>query len=136
MPKLQPLSAVPVHLVRRFSEWKPWTVLAAGAVVALIGIPLMLDTKSNYDAYDSDIARQCPSGCTAKQIPATAQAAYNRGRTENAAAVTLFAAGGAVVATGIVLLILNQPHPEAAGTVIVTPAVSGKATGVSALWRF
>src|SRR5581483_6882228 len=112
--KLATLSSLPMRSVRRWTWWKPWTVFAAGALVAVIGIPLIVDAKSNFDAFDAELAKQCPSGCTAAQLPSTALAARDRGNAEQSAAVGMFTVGGAALATGIVLLILNQPRLEAA----------------------
>jgi hypothetical protein len=106
------LASLPAHTVRRWKAWKPWAVLGAGALVALVGVPLLVDAKHNFDSFDAEIARSCPNGCAPGTLPSTVLDAHSRGSAENAAAIAMFAAGGAIAATGVVLLILNQPHAE------------------------
>ncbi|MGC4114516.1 MAG: hypothetical protein QM765_07870 [Myxococcales bacterium] len=138
---LQNVKSVPVKLVRRWESWMPWTVLGAGLVVALAGTPLMLDAQSNYDRYDSDLARLCPSGCKESDLPATVIDSRQRGRVENGGAVAAFVVGGLLTASGVVLLTLNQPHPvDAAATdaapVTVLPVFGEGFAGVAASGRF
>lgn len=135
--KLATVTSLPMRTVRRWTWWKPWTVFAAGALVAVIGIPLIVDAKSNFDAFDAELARQCPSGCTAAQLPSTALAARDRGNAEQSAAVGMFVVGGATLATSIVLLILNQPRLEAAPRPFtLAPIVAPHSTGLTASIRF
>jgi tetratricopeptide (TPR) repeat protein len=135
--RLQTVASLPMRTVRRWTWWKPWTVFAAGALVAVIGIPLIVDAKSNFDAFDAELAKQCPSGCTAAQLPSTALAARDRGNAEQSAAIGMFAVGGATLATGIVLLVLNQPRLEAAPRpVSVAPILAPHTTGLTASIRF
>jgi hypothetical protein len=135
---LRTLSSIPTRTVRRWPVWQPWTVLAAGAGAVLVGVPFLLDAKSNYDTVDAEIARACPSGCQASQLPAGVDSARSRARLENDVAVGLFVAGGVVVVTGVTLLILNQPHVEEAPAwhVSVVPTLSPGTAGVSASFRY
>jgi hypothetical protein len=137
--KLQLLSAVPMRAVRRWTAWKPWAVFAAGLVVAAVGVPLILDAKSKFDTFDSEIARLCPSGCQPGMLPTTVVEAQDSGHAENAAAIGMFAAGGAVAAVGIVLLILNQPRLERdlrAMPVTLAPVVGPGTGGLQASIRY
>jgi hypothetical protein len=111
--KLQTIGSLPTHMVRRWAPWKPWTVFGAGLAVALIGVPLLVDAKHNYDTFDSEVARLCPAGCGPSDLPATVLDASDRARAENGAAIAMFAVGGALSASGVVMLILNMPHVEA-----------------------
>lgn len=132
---LQEAKAAPVRLVRRWDTWKPWTVLGAGVVVALVGAPLMLDAQSNLNRFDDDLARMCPSGCREQELPATVLDSRSRGQVENGVAVALFGVGGALAVTGVVLLTLNQPQPEQA-PVSVLPVAGPGLLGVAATLRF
>ncbi|HLL25854.1 MAG TPA: PEGA domain-containing protein, partial [Kofleriaceae bacterium] len=52
-------------LTRRWARWKPWAVVAGGAVIGLAGIPLYLATQGKFDDYDEDVAtfcREMPAG--------------------------------------------------------------------------
>jgi len=141
MLSLHVIGATPMRSVRRWPAWKPWTVLGAGALVALIGVPLMLEARTNFDTFDSDLAKLCPSGCTRDQLPSTVFASRDRGRLENQIAIGLLATGGAAAATGVVLLILNQPRlePDYGATpppLALAPLLGGGTTGLAATLRF
>lgn len=135
---LRSLASLPTRTVRRWPVWQPWTVLAAGAGAVLAGVPFMLDSKSNYDTVDAEIARACPSGCPASQLPAGVDSARSRARLENDIGVGLFVAGGVVVVTGVTLLMLNQPHVEEAPAwhVSITPLLTRSTAGMSASVRY
>jgi len=98
--------------VRRWKAWKPWALFGAGVVVALVGVPIIVDAKHNFDSFDADVARSCPNGCAPGVLSSTTLDARSRASSENGVAIGMFAAGGAIAATGAVLLILNQPHAE------------------------
>lgn len=136
--KLQPVGVPQMRTVRRWTPWKPWVVLAGGLLVALVGVPLIVDAKSNFDTFDSEIARLCPAGCAPGQLPSTVLAASDRGRAENGAAVGMFAVGGAIAVSGAVLLILNQPRLEAVRPhgLTVAPTVGARGAGLTASLRF
>jgi hypothetical protein len=112
-------------------------VFAAGALLAVVGIPLIVDAKSNFDAFDAEIARLCPSGCAPSAVPATALSARDRGNAEQSAAIGMFTLGGVALAAGAVMLILNQPHLERAPAPIsVAPLIAPHSAGVSASLRW
>ena len=120
--------------VRRWEPWKPWTVLGAGALVALAGVPVILDAKKNIDAFDKEIVASCPGtmGCTA--VPQRAIDARDRSHVESIVAVSLFTAGGVLLAGGAAMLIGNQPRvvpdePHIKATIV--PAIGPGAFGLS-----
>jgi hypothetical protein len=114
------------HYERRWAVWKPWAVVGAGAAVGLIGLWLELTAKSDFDSYDNELATTCPEGCQSSAIPASLQDVKSRAQTENVLAVSAFVAGGAAVATGIVLAIMNRERPviRREDPLPATPAVS------------
>jgi tetratricopeptide (TPR) repeat protein len=133
--KLEPIGAVRMRSVRRWSAWKPWAVLGGGVVLGLAGVALRLDAEDNLDTFDSEIARLCPAGCTESELPATVQDTKDRADTENAIAIGLFVAGGLATAAGVTLVILNQPRlepdrPKAGFS--LTPRLSARGGSVSA----
>jgi hypothetical protein len=107
---LQEIGTLPTKTVQRWPTWKPWAVLGGGVLVALAGVPLMLDVKSNLVAYDDGIKRSCAGGCLPGMIPQAVSDARDRARTENVVAISLFAVGGAALASGVAMLVLNQPR--------------------------
>jgi hypothetical protein len=124
--------APPVRLVRRFPTYLPWTVMGAGALVALLGVPVFASAQSNYTAWDSDLARLCPTGCALSSLPASVSERRVAGQNENVAAVVLFGVGAAAVVSGVVLMALNTPRPEeeAAPQVSLVPLVGPGLAGV------
>jgi hypothetical protein len=107
---LQEIRTLPTRTVRRWPTWQPWAVLGGGALLAVAGVPLMLDVKSNIVAYDDGIRQFCSGGCPPGMIPQAVTDARARARTENIVAVSLFAVGGAALAGGVAMLVLNQPR--------------------------
>ena len=93
----------------RWPTWKPWVVFGAGLLVAAIGIPLLLDGRATVTAFRTQFDASCPNGCKASD-QALAFATYDRGQAEQSSATVMFAVGGAIVASAVVLLILNQPR--------------------------
>jgi hypothetical protein len=131
---LQKIRIVATHTVRRWSTWTPWVVIGSGAVVAGLGVPFLLAAKSNVNAYDNWIAASCPAGCTTSSVPEAVLAERDRGRTDNVVAISLFSAGGALAAGGILMLIFNQPRIAPAPTAArlsVMPFVGARTVGFS-----
>lgn len=95
---------------RRWSAWIPWATVGAGAALGLVGLALKVAAESTIDDFDDEIARACPAGCSEASLPEAVRGLESRAGTEDALAMTSFVAGGAGIAAGIVLLILNQPQ--------------------------
>jgi tetratricopeptide (TPR) repeat protein len=136
--KLVSLASLPTRTVRRWAAWKPWVLFGAGVVVAAVGVPLMLDAKSNYDKFDQTINTQCPSGCAPSALPTTAVEARDRAKAENGAALAMFGVGGAAAVAGVVMLILNTPHAEVRRPmpVALAPVLGPSLAGLTASLRF
>ncbi|HXU04108.1 MAG TPA: hypothetical protein VN903_24270 [Polyangia bacterium] len=131
---LQEIGTLPTRTVRRWPVWKPWAVVGGGALLALAGIPLMLDVKHNLDAYDAGVRNECAMGCAAQSLSQPVRDLRDRAHTENVVAVSLFTVGGAVIASGVALLILNQPRVVAGGERsrgTVVPLVGRDVVGLS-----
>ena len=109
---LQEFRSLPAEdWVRRWSTWKPWAVVEARSlVVGLAGLPLILQAKSDINAYDAEVNHLCPMGCPTSMIPQTAFDSRDRGRNENVAAIVLFGVGGAAASVGLAMAILNLPR--------------------------
>jgi hypothetical protein len=136
--RLQDIRTLPTKTVRRWPVWKPLAVVGAGVLVAAIGVPFSLLSKSNFDVLDTWTRENCSnsgSGCATGMVPPpSAIAARDRGRVDNVIALSLFSVGAAAAATGVVLAIMNQPHAvpaDQAPRALVTPLVGPGAIGVS-----
>ena len=120
-------------LVRRWQPWAPYAVIAGGAVVGGIGALFYRAASNSFAHYDAGIMNSCPHGCDADMAAALTEldARRHRGDVEQGVALSLFAVGGAAVLTGLVGVILNQPHAP----VEIAPAAGGGATA-SMRWAF
>ncbi|MFP2926864.1 hypothetical protein ACLESO_17025 [Pyxidicoccus sp. 3LG] len=124
---------------RKWSAWKPWTVVGSGVAIAAGGILMHSMARKDYTSFDTAIA-SC-GGCVPE--PAVARQ-RSRGDTLQTGAVAAYAVGGAAVVTGAVLVYLNrlQPHqidqPSATPkvTASVTPYLGAGGGGASATLRF
>lgn len=101
---------------RRWSVWKPWAVVAVGTAVAVTGGVFHSRSAASYEAYDDDFIRlPCvteggSSGCTNDDIPKSMQTRLDRAALQQKVAIGAYAAGGAILATGVVLLYMNRPR--------------------------
>lgn len=118
---LQPLPKGPQRrLVRRWSKKLPWKIVAGGAAIALVGVPMWALAGNSFGAYDDKISA-CAGGGTYCSDPAQLQAAAHLHRTalvERDLGSVAFIAGGAAIAAGLGLALLNQPHLEAIQPVV------------------
>jgi hypothetical protein len=91
---------------RRWDTWKPWAVVAAGIVVAAVGGILQFEAYEKYRGFDAGV--QGCGGC----VPDTALAEKRTaGDQFQAGAIAAYSVGGAIVATGIILVGLNRAQP-------------------------
>jgi hypothetical protein len=99
---------------RRWSRWKPWTVTGAGVAVGLVGLGVALQSRATLSSYDDAVAVLCPD-IPCDSLPARVADAYDRGRLENRIAIGLFVTGGAIAASGAVLVFMNRGVSERRG---------------------
>lgn len=104
------------------TRWKPWAVIAGGAVVAGVGGYVYGLARSEFDAYEAAVATKCPCASDA-DLGADADLP-GRARTKEIAAYSMFALGGVTMVTGVVLLVRGR------GTT-VTPTVTKDSAGVT-----
>lgn len=127
---------------RPWAIWKPWAVVGTGVAVAAAGGVLHALSAGNFTKYD-DRFRQLScagAGCTDDQVRAMdphLPAVLDRAQLQQRLAIAGYIAGGAIIATGAVLLYLNRPHVVEQGGpsspapgVAVTPVASADAFGV------
>lgn len=150
--RLVPISEATV-LKRRFAAWKPWTVVGAGVLTTLIGVPLQLRSRTNMDTYDRGLLEQCSAGCSRDALPAHVRDAETRAILQNRLAVTAFITGGVLTIAGVAGVLFNQPrriaHQSRANisldairrdrpfvTPIVAPIVAADRFGIAILSRF
>ncbi|WP_223638718.1 hypothetical protein [Corallococcus sp. EGB] len=126
-----------IRYKRRWSAAMPWLVMGAGVAVAGGSAFLHSQSRDHFRAFESGIA-EC-GGC----VPPTAVAnERSQGNLMQSGAIAGYAVGGAVIVTGAVLAVLNQPKPyridpgQEAATVQVTPLLGAGSGGAVATFRF
>ncbi|WP_437855855.1 tetratricopeptide repeat protein [Sorangium sp. So ce363] len=130
------LSADGIVTVRRWSAWKPWAVVGAGAGLGLAGAMLRLQADEHLEEAERQFEETCTSGCAPTTTDTTSRAA-----TESRVATGLFIAGGATLAAGAALVFLNMPRTyrseDQGGVELrIVPAASGAMAGLSARLSF
>jgi hypothetical protein len=136
--KLQTVASA-TRYERRWAVWKPWVVFASGAVVALIGVGLELGARSDYNVYAQEVSQTCPQGCQLSSLPKSLAAIQTRAHTENVSAITMMSIGGAALATGIVLAIVNRERPvlpKEASRVSIAPVFGPEMAGLTTVVSF
>ena len=119
---------------RRWARWKPWAVVGGGTAVGLgVGLGLVFHARDLFGKYDTDFAMQCGMGCPADTVDPNTAKLKTSGETYQTLGYSAFAVGGAVVVTGLVLVVMNQPR-LVGGT--VTPSIGKEQVGatVSFAW--
>jgi hypothetical protein len=116
-------------MVRRWSRWKPYAVVGAGAAIAAIGGVTYVVSASAYDDYDQVVRRECPAGCSAAEVAAIPELAAAKDRADRykLATQSLVVVGGAVALVGAVGLYLNQPRARTTDLAFGVANVSGGA---------
>ncbi|HET7501355.1 MAG TPA: hypothetical protein VFK02_10145 [Kofleriaceae bacterium] len=123
---------------RRWSVRAPWGMVASGLAVAVGGVALEWRAFTHRGAAADALSAGCgESICPSSSVPNI----YHRAQTEDRLASAAFGVGGAAIAVGLILALLNQPRerrtePRAPARIEVTPIVSPDRGGLSALLRF
>ena len=127
---------------RPWAVWKPWAVIGSGVAIAATGGVLHALSAKNFTAYDDGFVKLAcaEKGCSDQEIRDMNPhllPVLDRARLEQRLAVGGYILGGALIATGAVLLYLNQPHlteqgsaPRSVTSVAIVPAVSAATLGV------
>ncbi|HCF56912.1 MAG TPA: hypothetical protein DFS52_02810 [Myxococcales bacterium] len=126
---------------RRWDAWKPWSVVAAGALVAAVGGGLHFTGIEKIQQFDEGI--QACGGC----VPSSdLESTRTDGTRMQGIGIGGYAVGGAALVTGAVLVYVNrlQPYQIApAGeqkpeqpAVSIAPLLGGETNGMWATFRF
>lgn len=135
-PVLLPVAQATV-VTRRWRSWMPWAVVGAGAVMGATGALLDRRARDGFAAFERDLEAVCGSvdGCRAED-QASVRSQRRAATRDQGLAIGSFIAGGAILAAGAALVVLNRPrtseHPDAGRAgVRVMPMVSPGGAGVS-----
>jgi hypothetical protein len=122
---------------RRWSAWVPWSVMGAGLAIAGGGGLLHREGRTRLQAFDAGITT-----CGGCRPGSELSALRSQGETLQRVAIGAFAAGGAALTTGVVLLYLNRSQPyrivpeEGGPSLAVTPLVGAGMGGALGTFRF
>ncbi len=129
---------------RRFQQtWLPYAVGGGGFALAAIGGLLHASAASSYDSYDAAVRSCVEDGDNMSCDDSAIAGDKSSGDTKQGVAVTMYFVGGAAIAAGLTMLILNRAKPyrispdeaDAERTAVV-PIVGKDTVGVSALFHF
>ncbi|WP_242395367.1 PEGA domain-containing protein [Anaeromyxobacter oryzisoli] len=133
---------------RRWPAWKPWSIVGAGAAIALGGIALRYEAGQRLDWVDRQSTIRCVAPNYCNPEPADFANARRQATTYQNVAVGAYVVGGAAILTGAVLVVMNRaetvvmpyeersgPPPQHAG-VEVAPTLGAGRAGILATIRF
>lgn len=124
---------------RKMPGWVPYTVLGGGVAVGLVGALLHVSAKTGFEDYDQAIATCArmdttgTGGCPT--LPAGVADMKSSAESKQSIATVAYIAGGAAIAAGVVLVIINRPKtfridPTKGGAELaVTPVIGRDGAG-------
>jgi hypothetical protein len=124
---------------RRWSNALPWSVVGAGAAIAVVGGILQSQAIGKLKSYDSGVSTCSMGSPTGGCMPSSALASQkSSGEAMQAAAIAFYAIGGAAIVTGAVLVYLNRarPHRVDADRLTWTPVVGPSGGALVATLHF
>lgn len=98
---------------RLWPQYVPYTVLAAGVVVALAGLGMHLASNGMYGSFDANVSRCAQDAPFMGGCRLTPELASQKQTADivQGASIGAYIAGGALVAVGTILLYLNRLQP-------------------------
>jgi hypothetical protein len=127
------------------ATWMPYVVLGVGVGLLGAGAALELSASSSYDDYDQQVAA-CNMNNLGCPTSDDLRAARDSGDTKKNLGYVMYGVGGATIAAGVVLAILNRPkayqiRPEdlqeqQAPKVSITPVITPNLAGAMVQGRF
>lgn len=117
---------------RRLPVWAPYVVLVGGAVAALVGLDMYQSGGDDVSSGRTALAVGCAMGCSTEAALALTSS-IDEGQQQMDRGVIVMVAGGAALAAGVALAIINQPQRRPR---VLDVSASGTGASVTASWRF
>lgn len=117
--------------VRRWARWKPWAVVGASGAIGLAGLATIVSSKSMFEDYDTAFSDDpvCGDGCTVLEAEERGLEDTRRSAEfRQSLGYGIVGLAGATLATGLVLVVLNQPRLVGA---TVTPTIGKERAGAT-----
>ncbi|MBK9072579.1 MAG: hypothetical protein IPL79_16500 [Myxococcales bacterium] len=96
-------------IITRWATWKPWTVLASGVVIAGVGTGLLLQSRDLFVDYRDRLEDACGiTACEEDPFPEL----RDRAEGSQGLGIGMIAVGGAALALGTTMAILNAPRKK------------------------
>ena len=133
--KLVPLDTA-VSYKYRYRRWIPWSMIGGGLLVGVAGAGTWFLGKQEMDTFNTDYAVTCANGCeSGLSDPAHAGLRNERdqAKLKGQLGIGIGALGGAIIATGIVLVVTNKAE-KILPNMEVAPTAGGAVTTVG--WSF
>ena len=140
-----------IELERRWPAWIPYTVASTSVIFLATGTFVARQAGDKFNTFDDDFDPLCDQGCDEDQLAAEVQETLDKGESQRNLGRVVFAGGMVILATGAVLIYLNQPRPveshsasktskaddhKETGKLSIAPYVTPDGAGVSAGLRF
>ncbi len=146
--QLNTLEELTVHK-RRWSAWKPWTLLGAGVAVTAVGVGLHVTGRNKVDTANRRAQEECSKPNTCSSEPADIAQLRKQGTQMQSAAMVAYAVGGSALVAGGILTWLNRDEshirsydsgesepPPAISRLDIAPVLTPGGAGVSVALRF
>jgi len=117
----------------RWATWKPWAVTAGGAVLGGVGAALIVSARGLRSDYQAALVRECGEvACRPDQLPVGTADLLDRAQFRDRLGIATAIAGGAAIAAGVVLVVLNRPYTvvERDAGLAIAPTAGGWTIGV------
>jgi tetratricopeptide (TPR) repeat protein len=139
----RPMEQIMTRTERRWAPWKPWAVAGASAVFFAGAAYFDRRASQEFDRFDSMFRQQCVDGCTDDVVPASWDATWQHAEDQRRIALSGYITGGAVLATGAILVYLNRERvirfavdENGAAAITVQPMLSPHGASMGAEVRF
>ena len=134
---------------RRYKAWIPWTVVAAGMALAVVGGEYHRRSANSYDDFDARFNVLCSmTGCEPSMSTQDLFSILNTAESQKWTTIGLYGAAGVTMAAGLVWVFRNQPRIMAVEdsetavrdiekkTARVTPILTRRGVGLGLQGRF
>jgi hypothetical protein len=116
---------------RRYRTWVPWTIAGIGAGAALLGAGTITIARAHEREFEHAFELACPDGCTWGEPGKNVEwGLHDRAEIEHLVGLSVAGAGGALLVTGLVMVVLNLPREVE----VTAPIVTSSAHHVGVVW--